>query len=386
MRLQTGNPVRGDDYFFREILIERAWDYISSGNSILIAAPRRVGKTSLMYYLLDNARDDYHFLYLITESVNNENEFFRRVLNKVLKTDFIKKIQKILTFLEKHKPNIKKVGADGVEFGSQEEHNYLEILKRILGSISPENKKLIIMIDEFPETLENIIESEGEAAGKHFLQSNRELRQDKELTQNIQFIYTGSIGLENIVTKLNEVKSINDLSRLKIPPLIDKEAKKMIDLLLENTSLNIPEQLIENILTKIEWLIPFYIQLVIQELVNISRTESSDIITVEMMNRSFEEMIEQRQHFEHWHARLRISYKKKEYSFVKELLNILSENNTIDSNEIFNLAVKYELEEINKELVGSLVYDGHINNNDDNRVYRFNSPILRLWWRKNVAN
>jgi uncharacterized protein len=386
MRLQTGNPVRGDDYFFRKILIEKAWDCICSGNSILIAAPRRVGKTSLMYYLSDNAKKGYSFLYLDTESVKTENEFFCKIVNKVIKTDYVTKTQKILALLEKYKPNITKVGPEGIEFGNQEEGNYFEILKRILSSTPSVNNKLVIMIDEFPQALENIIESAGEIAGRHFLQTNRELRQDKELNQNVQFIYTGSIGLESIVTRLNEVKSINDLSRLKIPPLTNEEAKIMIGFLLKNRSLILSEPMIEKILTKIVWLIPFYIQLVIQELINISREESTDIVTDEMVNRSFEEMIEQRQHFEHWHTRLRNSYKKKEYNYVRELLNILSENNTIDTNMIFNLAVKYELQENYKEFINGLIYDGYINNNDNNRVYCFNSPILRMWWCKNVAN
>lgn len=386
MRLQTGNPVRGKDYFFRKMLIEEAWGYIRSGNSILIAAPRRVGKTSLMYYLLDNAADDYSFIFLITESVNSENEFFRKMVNKILKTGNVTKAQKMLVFLERYKPNIRKVGLDGVEFGNQEEHDYFEILKRILASTFPDNKKLIIMIDEFPETLENIIESEGEAAGRHFLQRNRELRQDREFINNVQFIYTGSIGLENIVAKLNAIKTINDLSRLKIPPLTNTEAKLMITLLLKNTSITLPEPLIENILLKIEWLIPFYIQLVIQGLVNINREQVIDITPEDTITLSFKEMLEQRQHFEHWHVRLRVSFKGKEYSFARELLNIISEDNTIDSNRIFDLAVKHELEESSRELINSLVYDGYINNNEDNRIYRFNSPILRMWWRKNVAN
>ena len=104
------------------------------------------------------------------------------------------------------------------------------------------------------------------------------------------------------------------------------------------------------------------------------------------MNQALDGMLKQRQHFEHWHTRLRGSLKGGEYNFVKELLNLISENNTIDSNEIFNLAVKYELESTFKNLVGTLVYDGYINNHDDAKVYRFNSPILRMWWRQNVAN
>ena len=56
------------------------------------------------------------------------------------------------------------------------------------------------MLDEFPETLENIIETDGPEAGKHFLQSNREIRQNPEINQHVHFIYAGSIGLEHIVS------------------------------------------------------------------------------------------------------------------------------------------------------------------------------------------
>ncbi len=207
MRIITGHPARGPDFFNRENLIEVVWEKIESGSHILIVAPRRVGKTSLMFYLLDHPRENYNLLYLNTESINNKNEFFRRVLNQVLKTNFVQKSQKIVTFLEKHKPTIKKVGIDGVEFGVSEEHDYWEMLSRILKSSPSENQKLIIIIDEFPQTLASINKDENENAGIQFLQSNRELRQDPEISKNVQFIYTGSIGLENIVSKLNAVNT-----------------------------------------------------------------------------------------------------------------------------------------------------------------------------------
>jgi len=55
--------------------------------------------------------------------------------------------------------------------------------------------------------------------------------------------------------------------------------------------------------------------------------------------------------------------------------------------EIINIASKHSLDEDEaKEIIHSLVYDGYINNNDDVKIYRFNSPILKMWWYKNVAN
>jgi len=386
MRIVTGNAVRGEDFYNRENIIAKAWDFIESGSHLLIAAPRRIGKTSVMFYLRDHPKSGYTCTYLDSESVNNENEFFRRLVNRVLKTDFVQKSQKVLTFLEKHMPTVKKVGPEGIEFGISDHHDYFEMFIKILKSSRPEGQKLIIMLDEFPETLENIINDDGENAGRHFLQSNRELRQDPEINDHVRFIYTGSIGLENIVSKLNAVNTINDLSRLEIPPLKENEAKELINLLIQNVDFTLSDKLIGHILSQIEWYIPFYIQLIIEQLRNLYRDENLQRITKEAVDHAFTEMLKQRNHFEHWHLRLRSSIKGDEYNFVKELLNIVSENNTIHSNEIFNLAVKYHLENSHKDLLGTLIYDGYINNNDDPSIYRYNSPILRMWWRRNVAN
>ena len=323
MRIQTGNPVRGEDFFKRENIIAQAWNYLNAGSHILIAAPRRVGKTSLMRYLEDFPKPAFSLIYLITESVNNENEFYRRILNRIVKTDFVKKSQKILNFLEQHKPSIKKIGVDGIEFGVRDEHNYFDMLGSILKSRNPEANKLIIMVDEFPETLENIIEDEGDSAGRHFLRSNREIRQDTEITDNIQFIYTGSIGLENIVSRLNAVGSINDLVRLKVPPLTVTEANRMAQMLLENVKFSMTEGVMDYIIHRIEWLIPFYIQLILQELGNISREKDIDVLEETHVDEALTGILDQRNHFEHWHTRLRTTFKGKDYRFVKDILNTI---------------------------------------------------------------
>ena len=386
MKIQLGNPVRGENFFKRPKLIDKTWDMIETGCDILVAAPRRVGKSSLMFHLLDYPKENYSFIYLNPESANNENEFFRKLLNKILKTDFVKNSKKVITFLEKNLPNIKKIGLKEIEFGVKVEHNYFDMLTKILSSLNLKNCKLIIMLDEFPQTLDNIIKDEGERKGIHFLQSNRELRHVPTIRKNIQFLYAGSIGLENLVSKLNAIATINDLSRLEVPPLKIEEAKELINLLRKKVTYSLSSEQINYILKRIEWLIPFYIQLTIQEIKNIYRDEELTEVTDETIDKAFSEMIKQRNHFEHWHTRLRTSFKANEYNFAKELLNIISESESIPSNDIYDLAVKHKLEKNYKDIVGSLVYDGYINNNDDIKIYRYNSPILRMWWWKYVAN
>ena len=47
MRTVIGSPVEGDDFFDREGERRRIWRHLES-DSLLLLAPRRIGKTSLM--------------------------------------------------------------------------------------------------------------------------------------------------------------------------------------------------------------------------------------------------------------------------------------------------------------------------------------------------
>ena len=45
--------------------------------------------------------------------------------------------------------------------------------------------ELVIMVDEFPQTLENIINNQSKQAALKFLQSNRELRQNSKISDKL---------------------------------------------------------------------------------------------------------------------------------------------------------------------------------------------------------
>ncbi len=384
MELRTGNAVSGDNYFVRSLLNEKVWEALEAGNHILLVAPRRVGKTSLMMHLRDNPKKDFYFLFLDTESVNNENEFYKKLLSKLLTSEFVRTKDKILTSIKNNFPNIKKICTDGVEFDLAKEVNYFNEFVRLLDLIDKDDRKLVFLIDEFSQTVENIKKDEGTSKAVHFLQTNREIRQT--LSNKVQFVYSGSIGLEYIVNGLQAMSLINDIKPIKIKPLNYNEAQTLIIKLSSNFNYLLKEEIKAGILEKIEWLIPFYIQLTIQAINDLIREKNITEITVNTIDEALNELIEQRNYFDHWHTRLRSMFCTKDYNLAKELLNIVSEKSSIDSNEIYNLAVKHQLESNYNAIVKSLVYDGYINNNEDIKVYKFNSPILRMWWWKDVTN
>ena len=56
MKISVGNPVEGDDFFDREQEQVRAWRKLE-GSHLLMLAPRRIGKTSLILRLCATASE-----------------------------------------------------------------------------------------------------------------------------------------------------------------------------------------------------------------------------------------------------------------------------------------------------------------------------------------
>ncbi|MFT5835581.1 MAG: hypothetical protein ACI9RG_000474 [Sulfurimonas sp.] len=388
MKNCVGQVVRGKDFWDRKIELETIWEAIDSGSHILLVAPRRVGKTSIMHKIKDEPKDGYIVIYIDTESADNENEFWHKLFNAMMEEDFINKLKSKSKVLYERLTNIKikKVSASGVEFGDGKTLDYSVAFETLVKDLDID-KKLIIMIDEFAQTVENIIKYEDVKNANSLLKAHRSLRQNPKVSKKVTFVYAGSIGLESVVSKINSIKIINDLNNIKVLPLLKLEAFKFTNQLCSSIKIDMSEDAIKYLLEKVEWLIPFYIQLLIQQLKILSREDSDRVLDNSAIDEAINKALEHRSYFESWQTKLRESFSNDEYLFAKEILNIISENNTMASSQIINIATKHELNEDEaKEMIHTLIYDGYINNNENSKVYRYNSPILRQWWNKNVAN
>ena len=388
MKNSVGQAVRGENFWNREHELASIWDAIDSGSHILLVAPRRVGKTSIMFNLQDNSKDGYIVVYVDTESADSENEFWQKLFNALMEEEFIGKIKKYTKkfglFLEEI--SIDKISTKGVEFGDGTVVDYSTAFENLVKELD-NDKKLIIMIDEFAQTVENIIKYENDKSAQSFLRTHRALRQNSNLTNKVTFVYAGSIGLESVVAKMSATKLINDLNSIKINPLNPEEGQRFTRQLCRSVSIEMSTDMIVLLLEKIEWLIPFYIQLLIQELKTLSREYGSNEIDSEMIDIAMERALNHQHLFANWRSKLKEGFKTEGYLYAKEILNKISEEGTMTSLKIRNIATKHGLDDdYAKEIIHSLVYDGYINNHDNVKEYRFNSPILKLWWYKNVAN
>jgi hypothetical protein len=380
-----GQAARGDDFLTRPDITNEIWQKLESGSNLLFVAPRRVGKSSILFNLLDNPKEKNIVIYYTSESVNSENEFYQKLFNHIIeKLSRSTKYKAILISKGKHfLSSIESVGKDGVKFSHDRSISYNQELNNLIKNMDLGEDKIIVLIDEFAQTVENIIKDENERAAIHFLQSKREIRQSPEIYRKLQFVHSGSIGLENIVSRLNAMNLIGDLTPIKIPPLDRSETVKLCAKIMNGSGVTFSEGSFDHLLKVIEWLIPFYFQIIMDEASKILDTK---FITNKIIDQAVDNALKQRIYFENWLTRIRNAYKSEEFSFIKELLNITSEKHKITISEIYNLAIKFKLENAYNNLVNALKHDGYVNNEQDPKIYHFNSPLLREWWYRNVAN
>ncbi|OQW70314.1 MAG: hypothetical protein BVN35_17965 [Proteobacteria bacterium ST_bin11] len=362
-------------------VLETLTDRLRSGEHVILSGHRRIGKTQLMQHLEANAPGVFLPTYLIVESSDTVDEFYRKLISHLVDQNFLNRWDSLgWSITSRFKSiNIQELGKS-VRFGDAKALDYHAEFCRLLEHLEP-GRPIVMMLDEFPQTLENIRENEGVPQVRKLLTTQRELRQEPRYKGKIQFLYAGSIGLQNVVEGMGFTKHINDLREVKMRPFRREEALGYTRCLLQRKGLQADAAWLETLLDRIDWLAPFYISLLIDEL-HASPLEEKHI------DEAFQAMIGHRHNFEHWHNRLKPqALSKEEYRFCKTLLSLATDPDRlgIDYAEACNLAVQHDVMDEVSRLLNILQHDGYLARDAHNR-FRFISPVLRAWWWKEIAN
>ena len=83
MRNIIGQPVAGDDLYGREYELDRLWEQLEQGEHILMLAPRRVGKTSLMLELENAPRGGWDVINVDVQGGEGPEDCFAAILAKL---------------------------------------------------------------------------------------------------------------------------------------------------------------------------------------------------------------------------------------------------------------------------------------------------------------
>ena len=382
MKNRVGPPVSGPNYFDRPDLHRRFCRRLHAGENLYLSAPRRSGKTSFMFHLQEEPCTGYEFVYVGTESVRDAHTYFKLIIEAILTSNAVKKAlganSKTRKLLESVLGRIKSIDLKvlKIEFNAQDTEDYAQAFAELLRKLDPDEFKLVSLVDEFPATVVNIAQKQSDQDAIHFLQENRAIRQTS--SQAVQIVYTGSIGLPALVSRLGVPELINDLNVFEVPPFTYTEAFKLAEKLLVGEGIRFESGVIEHIIERIQWLMPFFIQLVVSNLVDCFERTGVPV-TIEDVDTSVENSSSQRSksHFESYFTRLEKGLGEEKAEIANQILHLIAKDGAISPEQLYTALPETD-KKIYRYVLSSLEFDGYISLQSNG--YRFNSPILQSWW------
>lgn len=380
MKNVVGQTPRGADFYPRDGVINKIYRRLDAGNHIFMSAPRRAGKTAIMRFMEDNPRKGYAFIYISVEDVNDMEEYFEILSEEIVESDAVSKLvrasKSAKSIFSRFADRVKKVKVMNIEVETtaKEVPLFSDEFEKLMKNLDTSDFKIVMLIDEFPIALERIEKDLGVKEATEFLHVNRTIRQRAK--RGIQFVYTGSIGLPNIARQLNSTATINDLSVIEVPALNPAQAKEFATKLLKNYKVKIKVEVINYMLKRLKWLMPFFIQLIVQMIIDEYELEQKPV-NKQLVDLVIEKASNHRNniYFENYYSRLSKSLAKNEAELAKKILSEIAKKDVLPLS-------RFAEDEEALALLDILEFDGYINSHDD--TYTFNSPILQLWWRKHA--
>ena len=374
-----GPPVIGDDFYGRIDELSQAHQKLDSGHSIVLSAPRRIGKSSFAKRLVkEKSEQGWKCVYIDLEKTQSESQFLHTLIAKFEQSGIWSKAAKTAgSFLSGVLESIKSIGPVNVELSN------LIPSKDLYSSFSDlidHTQDTLIVIDELTLFLSVLEKTKGSAQDvSFFLNWFRSLRQITP--SRVRWIFCGSVGLHNFTGTRNLTYTINDLAELKFDAMSDQEAFGLVRALADSEGVNMSDDIVRSFLETLNWHIPYFIQILFNEIK--TNTISDEPVTAEIIQSSFNSLVHS-ELMATWSERLS-EYNGHELG-ARHLLNLISsapqgiskEQLTTSFMQTFGFDNVVAADKELSDTLQMLERDGYLIRKYGRRIFR--SPLLRDWW------
>lgn len=377
---KIGPPVEGEDFFGREKEIRKANRLLDSNHSLLLSAPRRIGKSSLAKRLIEEKKQQgWKCVYIDLEETTTEEGFLRLVIEAFKKNGIWKQFTEgmskgLVSVLDR----IEKVTIGGVvdlNIGKREDQ---EDLYKNLKDLIKHDEDTFVVVDELTLFLGILKKSENGAEKVAFILNwLRSLRQVSRTS--VRWLFCGSVGLRNFTSAMNLGYTINDLMEFGLGELTREEAEGLLSGLCRSEDMEMSEELISYTLDKLHWNIPYFIQVIFSKL----SEEYEDEVRKESIDIAYDKLCSEN-YLSTWSERL-VEYGEYEVPARQILKSLSTQSAGMERDTMLNVlmtgqdvskveAVDYMLSKV----LEMLENDGYILKMDSIRTFR--SPLLRDYW------
>ncbi|TAF97994.1 MAG: hypothetical protein EAZ32_01925 [Cytophagia bacterium] len=375
----VGPQATGDYYFHRANIVADIWDAIDRGKHVLLAAPRRVGKSSVMVYMTENCDENVKCVFKNIQGINSEQEFYQQVYGLILSC--LRQDKKLWTKIGDFLKGItvEEVGAEGtLKFGDRKNLDFLDEINHIVRKLPA--IKVVLFIDELPEVLHKLHKNNKTEEASNIIKNLRIWRQEKTYT-SLCFVLAGSVGIHHVVKTIEgRTSDLNDIQCIDFDALTSTEASDYVKWATKDATVQYNVDLQQYLLGIIQHYVPYFINLMLDQIHDTARRNNAPIISTEAIDAAFVRVAKQNDKFEDWRNRLFDYYKKSEAQFFDHILTYIAHNGSINKRQAFDISYQYELSDQCIGLLDDLANDGYVSEKDQG--YTFISPFLKAFWQR----
>lgn len=376
---KIGPPVEGDDFFGREKEIRQANRLLDRNHSLLLSAPRRIGKSSLAKRLIEEKKaQGWKCVYIDLEETTTEEGFLRLVIeafkNNGIWKQFAEGMSKgLASVLDR----IEKVSVGPVDFNIGKKEEQEDLYKNLKELIKHEEDTFIV-VDELTLFLGILNKSDNGAEKVAFILNwLRSLRQVSK-TQ-VRWLFCGSVGLRNFTSAMNLGYTINDLTEFSLDELTREEAIGLLRGLCRSEDINMSEECINYTLDKLQWNIPYFIQVIFSKLAE----DYGGKITQENIDVAYDKLCYEN-YLSTWSERL-AEYREYEVPARQILKSLSTQSSGMERDSMLDIlmtdqdvSMREQIDYTLSKVLEMLENDGYIIKKNTTRAFR--SPLLRDYW------
>jgi len=376
--IKAGPPVEGNDFYGRETELQYVWKFhILKGVSLLLSAPRRVGKSSFSKRMLKLAEENgWKTLYLDLQGISTESDFVKLFKNEIKSEKWWNKTGNVILNIFDSIKDIEVMGNSVSVDSNVWRNDTYEKIRQLIEQAGD----MLIVIDELTVFLSHLLKQEkGKEKVEFFLEWLRKFRQVSGT--KVRWILCSSIGIENFASMHQLSKHINDIHPFPIGAFSEPEAKNFISRLDVDERALFTTENIQYILDKLVWYLPFFIQ-ILAEKINFLICVEDYQLSNDTIDEAYNRLIIE-DHFNPWDERLKEYYEFEDTA--RKILKLCAELPTGRTREdlLANLLTKKKsniekTEAILTQALKMLINDGYLVENDGKYIFR--SPLLRDFW------
>lgn len=409
----VGRPVRGINFFDREQEQRLLWRHLETSH-VLLLAPRRVGKTSLLYRLMDTAKDHgRRAVYVSVADARTEDDVVRKLIAALAGHPDSPKIWKRLEkgpfkrFIARLLPTVTagpisvELDKTAPEVGAE---GWQRLAEAVAEAIAAVGEPWVILVDELPIFVLNLLRQDGGPDGpvartRHFLNWFRHLRNPTQPPGQLRpdggaalrWVVAGSIGLDAVVARARLGDTINDLALLPLGPFSPAVADDFLEALATSYGLALTAETRLRLAERAGWLIPFYLQVLFSRLHDLV-AETGLTPSPALVDRVVDELLTPayRAYFDYWRQRLTEELGRPDDQRALALLACVAERGEADRVALDHTLSEHIPEPTERQrtltfLLEVLENDGYLTNEaGPPRTWRFRSALLREYWLRRV--